>query len=85
LANLRFALAVEPDNRALNEYQASCHRLREAGQATLPSTIGLELQINPFLRSEQASICDSAQRRDPAARTPVEVFAALRQWKNEFR
>lgn len=50
LSNLRFAVAVEPDNQAIRDYQASCELLCSSGQPTLPSLLGLEKQVNPFLR-----------------------------------
>ena len=84
LGNLRFALAAEPDNAELAAYQAHCLRLHEQGLPTLPATLAQELSINPFLRTRQASIVAAAQRRDASAHDDVAVFAALRQWKNQF-
>jgi hydroxyacylglutathione hydrolase len=51
LANGRFAQAVMPDNAALNAYLAACQQLRNAGKPTLPTTIGREKALNPFLRA----------------------------------
>ena len=84
LSNLKFASAVEPNNAALIHYQAECVALREAKVPTLPSTIAKELQINPFLRSEQAEVVHAAQQLDPTATDAVAVFTAIRQWKNNF-
>ena len=84
LANLRFALAAEPGNAELAAYQAHCLRLREQGLPTLPSTIAQEQLINPFLRTRQASLVAAAQRLDASAHDDIAVFAALRQWKNQF-
>jgi hydroxyacylglutathione hydrolase len=81
---LKFARAVEPNNAALVQYQADCVALREAKVPTLPSTIAKELQINPFLRSDQAEVVHAAQRLDPTAANAVAVFTAIRQWKNTF-
>ncbi|MGI4777165.1 MAG: hydroxyacylglutathione hydrolase [Janthinobacterium lividum] len=85
LANLRFALAVEPRNAALTQYMAQCEALREHGRPTLPSRLGTERQINPFLRSRESDVRQALQVRGKlAARAgDVETFAALRQWKNE--
>lgn len=86
LSNLRFARAVEPANEALARYQADCEALRAQGRPTLPSTVGVERQINPFLRTREPALRQAAQARngtDPA--DDVAVFAAIRQWKNEFR
>lgn len=85
LANLRFARAVEPDNDALADHQRQCQQWRDAGQPTLPSTLGIERAINPFLRSRQPAVTAAVQARAPAATDEVAVFAALREWKNEFR
>lgn len=85
LSNLRFALAVEPGNADLVAYQARCMRLREAGQPTLPTSISQELLINPFLRSRQATIMAAARRFDASAHDDSTVFAAIRQWKNQFK
>ena len=84
LSNLKFACAVEPANPALADYTASAQALRLQQQPTLPSTIELERQINPFLRTRQPSVIQAVQAFDPAASDAVSIFAALRQWKNQF-
>lgn len=85
LSNLRFARAVEPDNAELAAYQTHCIALREEQQPTLPTHMARELQINPFLRTRQATIMAAARRFDASARNDETVFAAIRQWKNEFK
>jgi hydroxyacylglutathione hydrolase len=59
---------------------------RARGLPTLPSSIGLEKRVNPFLRSRHENVKSSAERH--AGRllpTPVEVFAEIRSWKDTFR
>jgi hydroxyacylglutathione hydrolase len=85
LSNLRFAMAVEPGNADLAAYQARCVRLREQGQPTLPTSIAQELLVNPFLRTRQATIMQAARHFDASARDETTVFAAIRQWKNQFK
>jgi hydroxyacylglutathione hydrolase len=85
LGNLRFAMAVEPGNADLAAYQAHCIRLREQGLPTLPSSMAQELRINPFLRTRQATIMAAARHFDASARDDTTVFAAIRQWKNQFK
>jgi hydroxyacylglutathione hydrolase len=85
LSNLKFAGVVDPGNEALVNYTATARRLRAAQQPTLPSTLGLERQINPFLRTRQAALIQAAQGFDASAHDEVGIFAALRQWKNEFQ
>lgn len=84
LSNLRFALAVEPDNADLAAYQARCIRLRGQGLPTLPTSIAQERLINPFLRTRQATIIAAARQFDASAHDENTVFAAVRQWKNQF-
>ena len=87
LANLRFARAVEPGNAELTQYMAHCESLRAHDTPTLPSQLGTERLINPFLRSREATVLQAvrAQAHLPADAAEAEVFAALRQWKNDFR
>ena len=85
LSNLAFALAVEPDNAALQRYQAECLARRQSDRPTLPSSIGIERDINPFLRSREQKVTEAVRRWDPAATDEVSVFAALRRWKNDFK
>jgi hydroxyacylglutathione hydrolase len=86
LANLRFAEAVEPDNAAIRARTAREQAKRERAEATLPSTIGAELETNPFLRAARPAVM--AQAAAHAGRNivdPVDSFAALRAWKDGFR
>jgi hydroxyacylglutathione hydrolase len=50
LSNARFAVSVEPGNAEIAARLAEVQRLREAGQATVPTTIALERATNPFVR-----------------------------------
>lgn len=86
LGNLKFATAVEPGNSQLNHYRQQCEQRRSRGEPTLPSTIALERDINPFLRVRQPAVAQSAHRHGGVDEgDAVAVFATLRQWKNEFR
>lgn len=84
LSNLRFAQAVEPDNVHIQSHTIHCQQLRDQGLMTLPSRLGLERQINPFLRTHIPAVIRSAQQQAPAAQSGEAVFAALRTWKNHF-
>jgi hydroxyacylglutathione hydrolase len=85
LSNLKFAQAVEPDNRALMDYAAWCRDTRARQVPTLPSSIERERQINPFLRCAEPAVAQSARLRGASSEAESDVFATLRQWKNEFR
>ena len=61
LANLNFAMTVEPGNDDVSAHLSFCRQLRNIGKPTLPSTLALELRINPFLRATSAQ--EFMQRR----------------------
>ncbi|RPI15825.1 MAG: hydroxyacylglutathione hydrolase [Lysobacterales bacterium] len=86
LSNLRFAAAVEPGNGVVLEALEEVRALRERDAVTLPSTIGRERGINPFLRCREPTVRGAAERH--AGRTldrPADVFAVIRSWKDGFR
>ena len=85
-ANLRFALAVEPDNQDIRAHRERARALRARNLPTLPSTIGLEKRINPFLRTGSPVARRAAEtRRGQVLESDTEVFATLRRWKDDFR
>jgi hydroxyacylglutathione hydrolase len=55
LSNAKFALHVEPDNLEIQQRFEHVEALRMLGQPTLPSTIALELETNPFLRADSVA------------------------------
>lgn len=61
LSNGRFALTVEPDNAALVERMDKVTAMRERGEPTVPTSIGLERATNPFMRA--GSVAELAARR----------------------
>ncbi len=87
LANLRFAQAAEPANQAIAVRVASDSAIRAAGLPTIPTSIGVEKATNPFLRFREPALAAqlvSLARLAPGA-SPVDIFAALREWKNNFK
>lgn len=84
-ANLRFAEAIEPENLILQQRISDTEKLQTRGIPTVPSTIKLELQTNPFLRCHLPSVQNKVEMycgyplADNAA-----IFAALRRWKDTF-
>jgi hydroxyacylglutathione hydrolase len=85
-ANLRFALTVDPANDAALEYRDKVNRLRAADSPTLPSTMGLEIRVNPFLRCDDPAVVRAAETHaGKALKDPAAVFGVLRAWKDQFR
>ena len=88
LSNLKFALAVNPNNRALQDYNERAIQLRRQDKTTIPSTIALERAINPFLRASDTEIVDSIKQHfsdlNHANLDELGGFTLLRQWKDNF-
>jgi hydroxyacylglutathione hydrolase len=80
-SNARFALTVEPQNRALQERAATVARLRAAGKATVPTTVGEERATNPFLRPQSRDLRATIDLTNAA---DVDVFAKTRALKDAF-
>ena len=86
LANLRFAAAVEPGNADILETLEAVRELRARDGITLPTTLGRERHINPFLRCRESAVRAAAEARaGTPLPSPVEVFAVIRAWKDGFR
>lgn len=85
MSNLKFARVVEPENQDLLDYEAACQALRARALPTLPSTLAVERRINPFLRSRESTVRRAVRGWRATAEDETAVFAALRQWKNEFK
>jgi len=85
VANLAFAAAVEPDNRDVAKHAEHCRAIRARGEPTVPSSIGRERRINPFLRTAEPAVVRAALAHGASGQGGTEVLAAIRNWKNEFR
>lgn len=80
-SNGRFALSLEPENPDLVARMKEVNDLREKGLPTIPSTIGIELKTNPFLRPSSAALRKSLALESADV---VEVFAETRRRKDTF-
>jgi len=83
-ANCNFALAVEPENAALIRRADEVSALRAAGKQTIPSSLGEELEVNPFLRCRKESVVLAAQQKRAGAQAGAETLAVIRAWKDSF-
>ena len=81
LANARFALTIDPDNKVLQMRTQKIEALRADGKPTLPTTIGEELATNPFLRWGDPSI---RKHLGMETASSAEVFAEIRKRKDNF-
>ena len=81
LANGRFAKTLEPENAALAARIADVEALRAVSKPSVPSTLALEKQTNPFLRPGSAELRRTLGLVDAPT---VEVFARARELKDAF-
>jgi hydroxyacylglutathione hydrolase len=81
-SNARFALTIEPGNKALAARTEKIRAERARGEMTLPGTIGEELATNVFLRPESPEIRSVI---DMPHAGNAEVFAEIRKRKDTFR
>jgi hydroxyacylglutathione hydrolase len=80
-ANAAFALTVDPDNKVLQDRAREIDRLRADGKPTLPTTIGAEKAMNPFLRAKDDKIRALLGMENA---DDVAVFAEIRSRKDSF-
>ncbi|MEM9332405.1 MAG: hydroxyacylglutathione hydrolase [Pseudomonadota bacterium] len=78
-SNAEFALTIDPDNTDLQKRVSEVMALRENGQPTIPTNMGLELDTNPFLRASDSNIRSNLGM---ANATDAEVFAEIRTRKD---
>jgi len=85
LNNLKFAQHIDPNNKVLAHYLNEVIQCRANNKITLPSNIGLEKQINPFMRCDdltlQRSVCDVLQT---TTKDPINTFAMIRKAKDTW-
>ena len=84
LSNCDFALAVEPENADLLKRASEAEAFRSVGRITVPSELGVELAVNPFLRTREPAVVAAAQNRRPGVQPGAETLAVIRQWKDSF-
>jgi hydroxyacylglutathione hydrolase len=85
LSNLRFASQVEPTNANTHTRLKTVTQWQRENKASVPSSLSLELETNPFLRTHIPSVRSSVEQhfQQPYS-TELQIFAALRQWKDSF-
>lgn len=81
LSNAKFALTVDPDNAELVARTEQIKAQRERGEATLPTSIGLEKRTNPFLRPHDPAI---RKLLNMESASDADVFAEIRRRKDVF-
>lgn len=80
IPNLRFAEIVDPSNRAVAAKMEWAQAMRKENKPTVPSTIGEEKEINPFMRIHTKPLQWRADTEDP-----IKTMGYIRSEKDNFR
>lgn len=86
LSNLEFARVCDPNNKRVELWQQEAAKIRQKGRPTLPTTIGHELSVNPFLRVGEPDIHDVlVERFGVPVPHRLAAFILMRAWKDLFQ
>ncbi len=84
-SNLKFAMAVEPDNRDILKSTKQVQEARSMNKPSLPSLIDTEFKINPFMRCRELSVIEAAENYSKRKlNSTAEVLGEIRNWKDNF-
>lgn len=85
LANLKFAQTVDPDNEHLLIRIEDTICLRDKHLPSVPASLLLEKQTNPFLRCNTQAIKTAVEKQfSQTFENELQIFTALRKWKDTF-
>jgi hydroxyacylglutathione hydrolase len=80
-SNADFALTIEPENEDLKRRADEVFRLRKNGKSTVPSSLGEEKRVNPFLRADND---DLLRATGLVGQDAISAFAEIRRRKDNF-
>ncbi len=81
LANCRFAETLVGEEGSLREYKEKCLDRQSQGIPTIPTTLGVEKQLNPFLAVESSEYRKAIGME---GLSPLEAFTEIRRQKDHF-
>ena len=84
LSNLKFALEADDTNKELIEEFKKVENKINSNIPSLPTTLDKELKVNPFLRCDNINIQNKIIEKFKVSNNELEVFTALRKWKDNF-
>lgn len=85
LSNIKFARVVDHQNEKLRVFEITAQEQRNQNTPTIPTSLGSEKSINPFLRCSNPEIITNVQSHYGCSHSdPLSIFTALRDWKNNF-
>ena len=84
LPNLRFARTIDVDNKRLVKRIRKDSQSRMEKRPTIPSTLLLELETNPFLRPLDRDFCQHYAAQEGVAEDAEAVFRDIRRRKDSY-
>ena len=84
LSNLKFALEADEDNKQLADEYINIKKLISSDIPSLPTNLNKELKVNPFLRCNEINIKNKVIDKFDIIDDELEIFTALRKWKDNF-
>ena len=84
LSNLKFALEVDKYNKQLADEFINVKKLISSDIPSLPTNLNKELRVNPFLRCNEINIKNKVIDKFDIIDDELEIFTALRKWKDNF-
>jgi hydroxyacylglutathione hydrolase len=84
LKNLTFALKVDPTNEMIAKRISETETLLAQGKPSVPFTLKIEKETNPFLRCENPAIQQTIENHigQQLNNDEVMVFKNMREWRN---
>ena len=83
-SNLKFAKSIEPLNQRIISRYNDVIEQRKQGIPSLPTTLELELETNPFLRVGLKEVQQEISKKFNIPKNDKDIFTAMRQWKDNF-
>jgi hydroxyacylglutathione hydrolase len=85
LSNIKFAQHIEPKNHDLSVWAQVAKQMRSESTPTVPTTIGFEKKVNPFMRCNEPSMIKNIQQlTETSLQTSSDVLAVIRKMKDSF-
>jgi hydroxyacylglutathione hydrolase len=81
LKNIAFALTLDPNNIKLIDRKQQVESLRQAHLPSLPTTLALEVDTNPFLRCHHLDIIQNSGAKSDEE---LDVFTTIRKLRNNY-
>lgn len=81
LNNIDFARSIDKSNPDLEKYYIKAKTLRSQNRPTIPTTLGREFKVNPFLRPADPGI---VRNLDSSATDELALFTEIRKRKDVF-